>query len=71
MNYLENCQSRYRSNPWMGGTCTDGSDELEPSKFDCMTSIFIWSGKGKQKLFKVGVNKALDKLLPVLNITSA
>ena len=32
---LENCQSRYRSNTWMGRTCTDGPDEFEPSKFDC------------------------------------
>ena len=32
---LENCQSRYRSNTWMGRTRTGGPDEFEPSKFDC------------------------------------
>ena len=36
MNQLENCQARYRSNTWMGRTRTDGPDEFEPSKFDCM-----------------------------------
>ena len=36
MNQLENCQARYRSNTWMGWTRTDGPDEFEPSKFDCM-----------------------------------
>ena len=35
MKYLENCQSRYPSNPSMGRTRTDGPDEFEPSKFDC------------------------------------
>ena len=35
MDQLENCQARYRSNTWMGRTCTDGPDEFEPSKFDC------------------------------------
>ena len=37
MNQLENCQARYRSNTWMGRTRTDGPDEFEPSKFDCIT----------------------------------
>ena len=36
MNQLENCQARYRSNTWMGRTRTDGPDEFEPSKFDCI-----------------------------------
>ena len=36
MNQLENCQARYRSNTRMGRTCTDGPDEFEPSKFDCI-----------------------------------
>ena len=36
LNQLENCQARYRSNTWMGGTCTDGPDEFEPSKLDCI-----------------------------------
>ena len=36
MNQLENCQARYRSNIWMGRTSTDGPDEFEPSKFDCI-----------------------------------
>ena len=35
MNPIENWQGRYRSNTWMGRTCTDGPDEFEPSKFDC------------------------------------
>ena len=41
MNQLENCQARYRSNTWMGRTRTDGPDEFEPSKFDCMSSRMI------------------------------
>ena len=36
MNQLENCQARYRSNTWMGRTLTDGPDEFELSKFDCI-----------------------------------
>ena len=40
MNQLENCQARYRSNTWMGRTRTDGPDELEPTKFDCIS--FDW-----------------------------
>ena len=36
MHQLENCQARYRSNTWMGRTRTDGPDEFEPSKFDCI-----------------------------------
>ena len=36
MNQLENCQARYRSNTWMSLTCTDGLDEFEPPKFDCI-----------------------------------
>ena len=36
MNQLENCQARYGSNTWMGRTRTDGPDEFEPSKFDCI-----------------------------------
>ena len=36
MNQLENCQARYRSNTWMGRTRTDGPDEFEPTKLDCM-----------------------------------
>ena len=36
MNQLENCQARYRSNTWMGRTHTDGPDEFEPLKFDCI-----------------------------------
>ena len=36
MNQLENCQARYRSNTWMGRTRTDGPDEFEPTKFDCI-----------------------------------
>ena len=35
-NQLENCHARYRSNTWMGRTRTDGPDEFEPSKFDCI-----------------------------------
>ena len=38
MNQLENCQARYRSNTWMGRIRTDGPDEFEPSKFDCIFS---------------------------------
>ena len=37
MNQLEICQAMYRSNTWMGRTRTDGPDEFEPSKFDCIT----------------------------------
>ena len=33
---LKNRQARYRSNTWMGRTRTDGPDEFEPSKFDCI-----------------------------------
>ena len=32
----ENCQAWYRSNTWMGRTRTDGPDEFEPTKFDCI-----------------------------------
>ena len=39
MNQLENCQARYRSNTWMGRTRTNGPDEFEPSKFDCILSM--------------------------------
>ena len=35
VNSLENCQTRYRSNPLIGQTLTDGLDKFEPSKFDC------------------------------------
>ena len=35
-NQLENCQARYRSNTWMCRTRTDGPDEFEPSKCDCI-----------------------------------
>ena len=34
---LENSQTTYRLNPSMGRTRTDGPDEFEPSKFDCMS----------------------------------
>ena len=37
MNQLENCQARYRSNTWMGRTRTDGPDEFEPTKFNCIS----------------------------------
>ena len=33
---LKNRQARYLSNTWMGRTRTDGPDEFEPSKFDCI-----------------------------------
>ena len=36
MNQLENCQARYRSNTWMGRTRTEGPNEFEPLKFDCI-----------------------------------
>ena len=36
MNQLENRQARYRWNTWMGRTRTDGPDEFQPSKFDCI-----------------------------------
>ena len=36
MNQLENWQAKYRSNTWMSRTRTDGPDEFERSKFDCM-----------------------------------
>ena len=36
MNYLENCQCRYHSNQSMGRTRTDGFDEFESLKFDCI-----------------------------------
>ena len=39
MNQLENRQARYRSNTWMGRTRTDGPDEFELSKFDCIYFI--------------------------------
>ena len=48
MNQLENCQARYPSNTWLGRTRTDGPDEFEPSKFDCILfkrneySIFLF-----------------------------
>ena len=41
MNQLENCQARYRSNTWMGRTRTDGPDEFEPTKCDCMYILEI------------------------------
>ena len=41
MNQLEICQARYRSNTWMGRTRTDGPDEFEPSKFDCICQIHL------------------------------
>ena len=44
MNQLENCQARYRSNTWMGRTRTDGPDEFEPTKFDCIWQGFIHKG---------------------------
>ena len=43
MNQLEICQARYRSNTWMGRTRTDGPDEFEPSKFDCINHLFSHS----------------------------
>ena len=36
MHQLENCQARYRWNTWMGRTHTDGPDEFESTKFDCI-----------------------------------
>ena len=36
MNQLVICQARYRLNTWMGRTRTDGPDEFESSKFDCI-----------------------------------
>ena len=39
MNQLENRQAGYRSNTWMGQTRTDGPDEFDPSKFDCISHI--------------------------------
>ena len=48
MNYLENCQSRYGSNPSMGRTRTIGPDEFEPSKFDC---ISLNSKRNKDYIF--------------------
>ena len=39
MNQLENWQARYRSNTWMSRTRTDGPDEFEPSKFDCISLL--------------------------------
>ena len=39
MNQLENCQARYPSNTWMGRTGTDGPDEFEPTKFDCIYEL--------------------------------
>ena len=41
MNQLENCLARYLSNTWMGRTRTDGPDEFEPSKFDCIWIVSI------------------------------
>ena len=41
MHQLENCQARYRLNTWMGRTSTDGPDEFEPSKFDCIQDISL------------------------------
>ena len=38
---LENCQSRYRSNTWMGRTRAGGPNEFEPSKFDCIIISLI------------------------------
>ena len=40
MNQLKNCQARYCSNTGMGRTRTDGPDEFEPSKFDCIYLFF-------------------------------
>ena len=41
MNQLENFQARYRSNTWMGRTRTDGPNEFEPLKFDCIHQVTI------------------------------
>ena len=41
MNYLKNCQSRYRSNPLMGRTRTGSPDGFKPSKFDCTLKICV------------------------------
>ena len=46
INQLENCQARYHSNTWMGRTRTDGPDEFEPSKFDCICALWSPAGKG-------------------------
>ena len=43
MNQLENCQARYRSNTWMGRTRTDGPDDFEPRKFDCIYYLDLFS----------------------------
>ena len=44
MNQLENCQARYRSNTCIGRTHTDGPDEFEPSKFDCIIIKHVRNG---------------------------
>ena len=36
MNYLEKCQASNRSKTWMCRTRTDGPNEVEPLKFDCI-----------------------------------
>ena len=41
MNQLKNCQVRYRSNTWVGQTRSDGPDEFESSKFDCIIISLI------------------------------
>ena len=41
MNQLENCQARYRSNTWMGRSRTEGPDEFEPTKFDCIAIVSL------------------------------
>ena len=39
MNQPQNCEASYRSNTWMGRTRTDGPNEFEPSKFDCIVFL--------------------------------
>ena len=44
MNQIKNYQTRYSSNTWMGQTRTNGPDEFEPSKFDCILDVTLHAG---------------------------
>ena len=43
MHQLENCQTRYRSNTWVGQTRTDGPDEFEPRSATVNENAIIFS----------------------------
>ena len=69
MNQLENWQARYCLNTWMSQTRTDGPDEFEPSKFDCIYGIFHQNEKGRllekkvQQIYKKDGSEDPDEML--------